>query len=672
MFHAITRTLLAVLSISSASLLLTPATTFSKQISPKTQANDSSPSQVMINLKELGKENGISFEGAETGHEAKLTFTAPRDTTLSSASIHLRYETSPLLNEHSNILILVNGYPLKQVQLTDAQYRHELKADIPVHLIRPGKLDVTIKAALLISDDRCLDSRINGALLHIEPDSTLTMRYRGAIASLRDAWTLLPEKVTLTVPDRAFTENEYNATWEIMDRLYRQGKEITLSHFPEIGHIVIGNRDTLYQHMLKERADQQPGSTSKSATIALVSNPLRSVISISRPENISASALMSDTWQKLIAGHQYKTFNAKFNEKLNSSAQAAKASSALEIRLSDLGLDTSTRYVRTNTEWKLLLDPFRMPAGTRPARVFADLIAPPPPGKPAFALYAYLNGILVHAQQLDASSDVQHIEIPLPARYQQLYNDLRIQIMHSQASGDCRHDLPAFPVQLLPGSALIIERTTRTPERFVDLPSHLADRFEFYLPAAYLKQPDLSLPFIAAFTARYPVPFVNRKAVFVAKGDKVAPMQPFIALGDVSFEDLNAPVRFDRGSVEVLDSSGASLLNVDALSGIAVAQLVTSNGKHGLWLRAGDSDPYPDVRRLFLNEDNVAFADRSGLLFSLNSAEPTLARVHYPASRDWMATLGAYRFWIMAVFWLALIVGIAYLFRRTRQHQSSR
>lgn len=669
MFLSITRTFVAVLSLAGASLLLTPTTACARQTTTEPQADASQPGQVSISLEELGKENGISFEGAETGHEAKLAFTAPRDTTLSSASIHLRYETSPLLNEHSNILIMVNGYPLKQVQLTDAQYRHELKADIPVQLIRPGKLDVTIKAALLVSDDRCLDSRINGALLHIEADSALTMRYTGAIASLRDAWTLLPEKVTLTVPDRAFTEGEFNASWEIMDRLYRQGKEITISHFPEIGHIVIGDRDTLYQYLLE--GTDQLNIISEDATIALVSNPQRSVISISRPENISASALMSDTWQKLIAGRQYKTFNAEFNEKLNGSAQADKISGVQEIRLSALGLDTSTRYVRTNTEWKLLLDPFRMPAGTRPARVFADLIAPPPPGKPAFGLYAYLNGILVHAQQLDASSDVQHIEIPLPARYQQLYNDLRIQLMHAQASGDCRHDLPAFPVQLLPESTLIIEPASSSPERFVDLPAYLADRFDFYLPASYLQQPDQSLPFIAAFTARYPVPFVNRKAVFVAKDDNVVPGRSFIALGDIGFEDLNAPVRFDRGNVEILDSKGTPLLNVDALSGIAVAQLVTSNGEHGLWLRAGDSDPYPDVRKLFLNEDDVAFADRSGLLFSLNSAEPTLARVHYPASRDWMATLGAYRFWIMAIFWLALIVGIVYLFRRTRQHQSS-
>ncbi len=633
--------------------------------------------QVTISLDELGYKDGIRFEGAEIGHEVKLAYSIPHDTTLSAASIHLRYDASPLLSKHSNILLLVNGRPLKQVQLTDEQYRREIKADIPVNLIRPGTLNITIKVTLPTSDDSYLGSRTDSALFHIEADSTLTIGYHGDIVSLRDAWVLLPAKVVLTLPDGPFSEDEFSAVWGIMDHLYRQGKDIVITHYPEIGHIVIGDRSNLKQQLLQEFRSVQPEQKSLGSlknldddkTIMLLNSPLRSVISITRPTEISASALMDDTWQKLVAGQQYNILTSGVREKPNS----ATSGSAYEIKLSDFGMDTSTRSIWANTEWTLLLDPFKMPAGTRPTMLFLDLIVPPPSNKAAFSLYTYLNDTMIHAQHLGGSGDVQHVQISLPARYQQLYNHLRIQVMNTEViSNNAEQGLTTFPVQLLPESTLILEQNTAKPERFVDLPAYLADQFDFYLPSAYLDRPDESLPFIAAFTANFPVPFADRKAVFVGPGSILTPTRPFVAVGDVTFSELDAPVGFDQGVIDIRDRKGASLLTVDELSGIAIAQLVTSHGQHGLWLRSGDSDPYPDVRRLFLNEDDVAFADRNGLLFSLNSTEPTLARVHYPSARSWLVSISEYRFWIMVFVWLILTLIIAYLFRRRRQQQSNK
>ncbi len=631
--------------------------------------------QVSISLEALGYEDGIHFANTEIDRAAKLAYSLPHDTKVSSASIHLRYNASSLLGQRSNILLLANGRPLKQVQLTDEQYRRELRVDIPVDLIQPGTLNITIKVTLLTTNDGYPDSRSSGALLHIEAGSTLTIGYQDDIASLRDAWILLPEKVILTVPDRPFSEDEFNATWGIMDHLYRQGKNIAITHYPEIGHIVIGDRSGLKKQLLLELPTaelEQKGLDSLQApdddnTIMLLNSPLRSVISITRPAEISASVLMNSTWQKLVAGRQYTMLTTGSGGKRNSSDDGMH-----EIKLADFGMDTSTRYVWANTEWNLLLDPFRMPAGTRPAVLFLDLIVPPPSNKAAFSLYTYLNDIMVHAQHLDGRDGVQRLQISLPARYQQLYNNLRIQIMNTESvSGNSEHAPATFPVQLLPESTLVLEQNTAKPERFVDLPAYLAEQFDIYLPSSYLDNPAQSLLFTAAFTANFPVPFAERKAIFVTSGNTFTPARPFIALGDVAFSELDAPVSFDQGVIEVRDREDESLLKVNALSGIAIAQLVTSHGQHGLWLRSGDSDPYPDVRRLFLNEDDVAFADRNGLLFSLNSTEPTLARVHYPSARNWLATVSEHRFWVMAFVWLLLVLGIVYLFRRQRQQQSN-
>ena len=632
--------------------------------------------RISIDLEKLGHADGIRFANVEIGREERLVYSVPHDTKVSSASIHLRYSTSSLLDQRSSILLLVNGHPLEQVQLTDEQYLRELRVDIPVNLIRPGTLNITIKVTLLTANEGQLDSRSSGALLHIEADSALSIDYQGNIASLRDAWILLPEKVILTVPDRSFSEDEFNAVWGIMDHLYRQGKDIVITHYPEIGHIVIGDRSNLKKQLLLELRPEQAEQVNLESlktpdddnTIMLLSSSLRSVISITQPAEISASALMNDTWQKLVAGQQYKILTTGFDEKNNSANDGMR-----EMKLSDFGMDTATRYVWANTEWKLLLDPFKMPAGTRPAMLFLDLMTPPSSDKVAFSVYTYLNDIMVHAQHLDDSGGVQRLQVPLPARYQQLYNNLRIQIMNTAlVNGSSESALTTFPVQLLPESMLILERNTAKPERFVDLPAYLAEQFDIYLPSSYLDSPEQSLFFTAAFTANFPVPFADRKAVFVRPESTFTPSRPFIALGDVVFSEVDAPVSFDQGVIEVRDRKGESLLKVNELSGIAIAQLVTSHGQHGLWLRSGDSDPYPDVRRLFLNEDDVAFADRNGLLFSLKSTEPTLARVHYPSTRNWLATVSEHRFWIMVFVWLLLVLVFVYLFRRQRQQQSNR
>ena len=628
-------------------------------------------------LKEIGYENGITFEGAETTHEVKLDFPLPSDTVIEDANISLKFRVSPLLNDLANLQLTIDDYPLEQVRLNSQGVDQTLLAEIPKRFLRGGNARITIRAALPISEDRCLDTRINGSNLHIDPSSSFTVHYSGEIGSLRDAWTLLPNKVILSVPDRTFNPSEFNAAWEMLDNLQRQGKEVEIVTFPTPGHIVIAKHVELEQLLRQELLEAQHEESEsffleediQRSTMALVNSPVRSLIAILDPQQTGALQLMNNPWRKLGISKNYRTFPVEYADNLSGLGSIPAKEIALELKLSDLGADTTTRYVRSSIKWNMVLDPFRIPAGTRPNRLFLNVFAPPPPGKPPFEFYVYLNDIMVHATRLGEKQ--QQISIPLPQKYQEPYNRIQIQVLNIEPLGDCRADLAAFPVQILPDSSLIVERDMSLPEHFSDLPVYFADNFDIYLPASFLQTPVTALPYVSELTSKLPVPFKTRIAEFIETGQVVSPVRPFVAIGDVALDNLDSPVKFDQGKIHVVDRNKNPLLKVDDLPDVTIAQLVTSHKQHGLWLRSSESNIFPDVNNLFLNHDDVAFADQSGLLFTMNSLQPTLASTYYPEARDWLALLGKYRFWLFVIGWLALTLIIFYLFRRARHHRES-
>ncbi len=630
-----------------------------------------------LQLRDIGHENGIIFEGAETTHEIKLDFPLPSDTIMEDANIRLKYRVSPLLNDLANLQLSVDNYPLEQVRLGSKGVDQILIADIPKRFLRNGSIRLTVRAALPITEDRCLDSRVNGSNLHIDSESTFTMHYSGKIGSLRDAWTLMPHKVLLSIPDREFNTAEFNAAWELLDNLKRQGKDVEVVKFPEIGHIVVAKHAELEQLLQQELVKLEHKESNsyflseeiKTSNMALVNSPVRSLIAILDPQQTGAFQLMNNPWRKLGVNGQYRSFSVDYADNLSGLGSIPAVENALKLKLSDLGADTSTRYVRSNIKWNLILDPFRIPAGTRPNRLFLNIMAPPPSDKPPFELYVYLNDIMIHATRLVDGQNRQEISIPLPDNYQEPYNRIQIQLHNIDPQGDCRADLAAFPVQILPDSSLIVERDQSLPKYFSELPVYFANNFDIYLPADYLEAPHNALPYVSALTSRLPVPFKTRIAKFSETGELISPERPFIAIGDLKLDSLETPVRFDQGEVQIVDRNKNPLFKVEELPDVTIAQLVSSKQQKGLWLRSTNKEGFPDIQKLFLNHDDVAFADHSGLLFTMNSQQPTLATTYYPEARDWLALLGKYRFWLFVIGWLALTLIVVYLFRRARQHR---
>lgn len=86
---------------------------------------------------------------------------------------------------------------------------------------------------------------------------------------------------------------------------------------------------------------------------------------------------------------------------------------------------------------------------------------------------------------------------------------------------------------------------------------------------------------------------VDRARIAEYSGGKAIERGPFLLVFGTSPVGLMAPVTFERGRVQVLESNGRVLLNSDELPGVAVLQLARAEGSFGIWLRPS-ADPLPD------------------------------------------------------------------------------
>ncbi|MFA9459275.1 hypothetical protein [Thiohalorhabdus methylotrophus] len=260
----------------------------------------------------------------------------------------------------------------------------------------------------------------------------------------------------------------------------------------------------------------------------------------------------------------------------------------------------------------------------------------------------------------------------LPPEYQAQVNELRVVIQREGTEGACLGAAKAFPIQVAPDSHLVVRKDDSLPVQFGDLPRYLSGGFEVLLAEELLDSED-GLLLLARLSADLSLPVDFRRVRFLEESQPLRPRGPFLALGRFEAGGLQVPVRFDKGSIRVVDDHGSTLLDAKTLPRLTVAQLArTQQGARGLWVRTASGERLPPPDDFKLSEDDVAFADRSGVLLTLDSGAPSQARVHYPGVTSWLGHLGANRFWILALGWLGLTLLVLYLYRKIRQHDPDR
>ncbi len=133
-------------------------------------------------------------------------------------------------------------------------------------------------------------------------------------------------------------------------------------------------------------------------------------------------------------------------------------------------------------------------------------------------------------------------------------------------------------------------------------------------------------------------------------------------------------MRFDRGRVAITDRAGNTRLDIGGLATGAVAQIVTSNGYPGIWIKPLAADgSLPASPAINLDRGDVAFLDKTGVALALSTERDTLLRVAYVEQGSWLSNLERFRSWIVAGIWAFITFALLFVLQRIyrRRHAAA-
>jgi len=624
-----------------------------------------------VSLEDMGFREGIMFEGATVAHATTFFFPAPLDSRITNGTLRLLFRASPDLHEFANLRVSINDIPYKQIELPKDAGMHEMDLLLPSSAFRGELVKVTVSAVLPMSDDRCFDDRLSNVFLHIMPESSLAISYQPFERSIRDAWRLLPQKVTISISGGQLSKEQFASTLAVMALLADKGKQVELVRLPAIGDIIVAPKAAL----TGLDGDSADLTRTGDDNLMLVHFNGRSAIVLTDPFDVQPMYLLDDNWKILAAGDRYRVYRPDSLRAHGGLLGTEGEAGFYSLPLSTLGMNTEVKYLTREVSWRTMISPFSLPMGTEPDFINLEIVAPVRwKDDPNYELYVFLNDVLVKSARLADTGMKQHFTINLPSEYQKQFNEIRVVVQHDIEEGDCHGVMPSDYVQVTPDSALVVKKqSTGTPARFADLSRYFLSGFDTYMDTSYLAHPDQVLHLMARLAADFPLVIDQNRLHFVAPSEVINPEGPFVAVGHFAMDQsIEAPVRFDKGHVKIQTPKGDSYFDVSNLTKVTVAEIVRAPSSFGLWIVPADNTELPVTNRLELAEDNVAFIDSQGVIKTMNSSEPSLAQVYYPDAEDWFDVLGKYKFWLMVALWFLLTMVVVYLYRMSRANKAAR
>ncbi|MDX8394520.1 MAG: cellulose biosynthesis cyclic di-GMP-binding regulatory protein BcsB [Mariprofundales bacterium] len=671
--------------------LLDTAATQSKATIIKTTANTVTNHASRIKtLEDLGMMQGILFQGAAPSHASDIFFPTPQDSGVTSSNFRLIYRSSYMLHVRANIRVLINDIPVGQYKIKADGAVHDLNVPLNPSIFHGAWIKLTVLASLLVDEDRCLDERSNVSFFHIMPESSLTLAYAPAEKTVRDAWRLLPHTVKISLPKDTLTPDIFTAVWGMMDLIIKTGRKVELTRLPAMGDIVVASSANLNNWLTArdQYAAWLNDDIISNINLLYLQNKQHPVIAMTEPFDAKPLYLLSDRWNRLAAGEHYNLFPATYPLAHYSALPAIKggATGLYEIPLARLGMNMNTLFVAKKAEWKFIIEPHSLPAGSRLERLNLNIVAPiSGKDEPDYESYVYLNDILLQSFRLSNDGLKQKLSVYLPENYQLQFNTIRIVVQHDvvkKGAGYCNGLAASAPIQITPDSGLVIKQESMDPEKFADMYYYLAKGFDVFLNEDFLANPKRALRLLSSLSADYPLAVDFTRVKFEAYGAELTPKNPFIAIGNFDIKGMEHPVSFNQGRIQIVDGSKRILFDVDHLEKISVAQILESATQYGLWIKPAEASGLPDIDThqldvdeilevLHLDQDNVAFLDKEGVLMTVNSHTPSLAQVYYPDTEDWIDVLQKYRFWILIFAWFFLTMLVIYIYRKVRNQSKN-
>lgn len=626
------------------------------------------------NLEELGLPDGYTFDGLNALDPQEFWFPIPQSIKVKKGDVWLHYLASSTLTDKSLIRIDVNGQPRtsKAVSLNgrDTWIRVPLKEK---DFTTSEHLKLTIRPSLLGEGNRCFGELLPANFLHILPDTAITVQLPQRANSIARAWELLGKQVSISIPQE-MTTAQYNNALQLTMNLLEQGKKVRFVQFPVWADIMLVNKiemqdllnDTYHSTLeLQKIYGNTREYLKKEQNINYLNLPDRSAIILSEPFEDLPATLTSWQWPRIAKQTGYRVYTADADgDKTHIQEQKL-------IPLKNLGLDMATRFATPKVDWQMVITPEQLPANSQLERLQMSVTSAPSNATLPPLFYVYLNNVLQQAVRLNNDGLPTKFTVMLGKSEQNVsQNHLRFVTQRSTESGDCSGSLNTFPVQINPDSALIIDSHIAEIEKFVELPSYFSDGFDIFLPESILRQPAMeSLNFLGNLLLNNNYPYDHKRLHFYSNQQELNFDKPFILFGDTDLELDNVPVELSKGRIQVKDYNDKLLLDLEDVGNITIFQITRSSDNYGLWIIPPKERSLPIGSPILLVNDDVGFADSSGMLMTLNSKQRKISAIDYPEYRGWFDVFDAYRYWLMGLGWLLITLLVVHLYNKAAAHK---
>ena len=626
------------------------------------------------NLEELGLPDGHTFEGLHALDAQEFWFPIPQSIKVKKGDVWLHYLASSTLTDKSLIRIDINGQPriTKTVTLNgrDSWMRVPLKEK---DFASNEHLKLSIRPSLLGEGNRCFGELLPANFLHILPDTAITMQLPLRANSIARGWELLGKKVSISVP-QDMTAAQYNNALQLTMNLLKQGKKVKFVKFPVWGDIMLVNKVEMQQLLdetyhstleLQKIYGYTKEYLKKEQNINYLNLPDRSALVLSESFEDLPATLTSWQWPRIAKQKGYQVYTADANGDKSHIQQQQL------IPLKNLGLGMGARLASPQIDWQMVITPQQLPANSQLDRLQMSVTSAPSEATLPPLFYVYLNNVLQQAVRLRNDGLATKFTVMLGKSEQDAsQNYLRFVTQRSSESGDCSGSLNSFPVQINPESALIIDNHIDEIEEFVELPSYFADGFDIFLPQSILRQSAMeSLNFLGNLLLDNKYPYDHKRLHFYTNAQELNFDKPFILVSDADFALDDVPVELNKGRIQVKDYNDKLLLDLEDVGNITIFQIAQSSDNYGLWIIPPKEKSLPVGSPILLVNDDVGFADSSGVLMTLNSKQRKISSIDYPEYRGWFDIFDAFRFWFMGLGWLLITVLVIHLYNKAAAHR---
>jgi hypothetical protein len=624
-----------------------------------------------ITLGDIGFKNGIRF--ANLGGRREIFVAVPQGVDLSASELLLTFDDLSAHEARRSLEVLVNDRSVAAIALDGKGMGRSVRVPLGAMKPRDGFLKLGFLYSGAATQDRCIDVRYVGDSLTIRSDTGFELQFDPN--TLRDVATiaaLMPREVTVVLPSHGLRPSDFAAAITIGRSLAATGRHATfqsgLTVPPEAvdanglrrwtrGIVVIGEPDEL-TGATPQGVDAHAVPIAAAGEINAVRVAGYPALMISETASVRAARLLGNPSLAAARGLSSALVGAVAGPKL----------SADRVSFDQLGLTLAPAEVYGRADLGVAIDTRSLPADTRLSRLLLDIMVAPDGAGEKAVVSVFVNERLI-ASAVANQGEPTRIDLPLPDGLVGIIANVRAVVQRRSPQGDCRFEPQGYPAQIL-GSSTVVLTPAGTAHDFSDLATRWTNGVEIMLPPTAASQPEGVLGLLAEVVGGLSPETAPVSVRFNDNVTAAAPDAPFLLVGALPPAGSRPHVRFDRGRVAVTDRSDRTLLDLGGFTSGAVAQLVTSDGNPGIWIKPLAADgSLPAPLALELGRGDVGFIDRTGVALAMSTERDTLIHVAYPDQVSWASVAGRFRSWIVGALWLFATIAFLFALQRIRRRR---